>query len=183
LKQYLLVPMLLACAGCISIGNPFIHSKPNYAKLPAEEMKAVAAEIERAIQSGDREPTIADRGGIVVNTEAIKQAIRTRAARSEILNAFLDSGYAREDRTGLISIVHSKEYKKSANGNKRDRDALLIMSENSNRWAIYQGIREASNLPSGSLSAIQAIFHDARVQCLKPGQKYEDESGALQAKP
>lgn len=182
MKQYLLVPLLLACAGCISIGNPFIHSKPDYARLPVEDMKVVALDIERAIQSGEREPAIAGRGGIVVNTEEIKQAIRTRAARAEILNEFLDSGHAREDRTGLISVLHSKEYKKSANSNRRDRDALLVMSENSNRWAIYQGIREASNLPSGALSAIQAVFHDARVQCMKPGQKYEDEAGALQAK-
>ena len=181
-RHFVFVPVLLACAGCISIGNPFIHSNPNYAKLPAEDMKAVALDIERAIQSGEREPSIAGRGGIALNTEEIKQAIRTRAARSELLNEFLDSGHAREDRTGLISIVHSKEYKKSAKGNQRDRDALLVMSENANRWTIYQGIREASNLPSGALSAIQALFHDARVQCMKPGQKYEDASGALQVK-
>ncbi len=145
-------------------------------------MKAVALEIEQAVQKGERQPDIADRAGIVLSTDAIKQAIRTRSARSEILNEFLSSGYAMEDRNGLVSVLRGKDYKKNSTGRQRDRDALLVMSENSSRWAIYEGIREASKLPSGSLSAIQAIFHEARVQCMKQGQKYQDDAGNVQSK-
>ena len=182
MKRCLFLSIVIVCGGCISIGGPFFHAKPDYTKLPVDVMKEVALEIEQGVQKGEREPNIADRGGIVLSTDAIKQAIRTRAARSELLNEFLNSGHACEGRTGLISILRTKDYKKSASSRQRDRDALLIMSENSNRWAIYEGIVDASKLTPGSLSAIQAVFHDARVQCMTQGQKYEDASGAVQVK-
>lgn len=182
MKRYLLVSIVVACGGCVSLGNPFVHIKPNYAKLPAEVMKQVALEIEQAVQKGEREPNIADRDGIVVNTDIIKQAIRTRAARSEIVNVFLDSGHAFEAQNGLISVLRTKDYKKSSTSKQRDRNALLVMSENENRWALYEGIVEASKLPSGSHSAVQAIFHDARIQCMTVGQKYEDAAGNMKAK-
>ena len=182
MKRCLLLSIAIVCAGCVSIGHPFIRTKPDYTKLPADAMKQVALEIEKAVQNGEREPKIADRSGIVLNTDVIKQAIRTRAARSELVNQFLDSGHACETRSGLISILRTKDYKKSATSTQRDRDALLVMGENNNRWETYEGIVEASHLPAGSLSAIQAIFHEARVQCMTKGQKYEDAAGTMQVK-
>jgi hypothetical protein len=174
--------MTLLLGGCISIASPFGHSKPNFAKFPVEDMKSIALEIEQAVQKGERQPEIADRGGLKISTDAIRQAIRTRAARSELLNEFLSSGNATEDFDGLVALTPTKEYKKKASGKERDRDALLIMSENSSRWAIYEGIRDASDLPAKSLSAIQNIFHEARVQCLTQGQKYADENKEVHVK-
>jgi hypothetical protein len=56
------------------------------------------------------------------------------------------------------------------------------MSENDNRWTIFEGILKASNFPPRALSAIQETFHEARVASMEPGQKYEDSSGAIQEK-
>jgi hypothetical protein len=156
--------------------------KPNYSVLPADAVREVARDVERAVQRGDRDAPIADRGGVVVGDETVKQAIRMRATRSKLLNEFLSSGHAREDRNGLVSILRTKEYKKSTTARDRDRNALMIMSENADRWTTYEGIVKASKMPSKALTAVQEIFHEARVESMTPGQKFEDTSGATVVK-
>lgn len=166
-----------ALAGCATITSPFIHLKPDYADLPVDALREVAREIEKAVQEGNRAPEIADRGGIVVNDELIMQAVRTRAARAELLNKFLDSGYGRELRNGLVEIGGGKGYKKSTTGKERNRNALLVMSENQDRWTIYEGFVKTSNLRRKSQSAIQEVFHEVRLEYMSSGQKYEDAAG------
>jgi len=160
-------------AGCSTLRN----IAPDFSTLPESSMKQVAMEIESAIQRGDRQPQIADRDGIVVNTEDIMQAIRTRAARAEIVNAFRDSGFGRERRNGLIDVGTGSEYQKATTFRKRDTNALLVDGENTNRWTIYEGILKASNFSRKALPAIQRIFHEARVQVMREGQLYENEAG------
>ncbi len=174
--------VVLALAGCNTVTAPFVRMAPDYSTVPEEVLREVALEIEQAIQAGDRDAAIASRGGVVVDTPEIRQAIRTRAARSEILGEFLDTGFGREVRRGLVSIIRNKAYKSATTKQERDRNALLVMGENGNRWTIYEGIVEASNLSPKALSAVQAVFFDAQVACLKAGQKYEGADGAITAK-
>jgi hypothetical protein len=172
--KILVIPMLVAAvAGC----HTFTRVKPDYRDLPVDALREVALEIEQAVQRGDREPEISDREGIVVSTEAIRHAIRTRAARSELVNELLDRGHGWEKRGGLLATDRGKEYKKATTRQQRDRDALLVMSENDDRWVLYEGILKASGISPKSLSATQLIFFEARVKCMRNGQKYEDESG------
>jgi len=163
-------------AGCISISNPFLHGKPDYTKLPADSLNAVALEIEQAVQEGNREPAVKDRDGIVVSSEPIVQAVRMRAARVELLNEFLDSGFGREDKNGLVKIMGSKEYTKATSGRERNRNAMLVLNENNDRWTIYEGIVKVSKI-RGATATIQDAFHQARVAVMKPGQKYQDAEG------
>lgn len=174
----LVVTMLAAVlvAGCISIPNPFLHGKADYSKLNADSLKAVAMEVEQAVQEGNREPGVKDRDGIVVSSEPIVQAIRMRAARSELLNEFLDSGFAREDNNGLVKVLGSKEYTKATSGRERNRNAMLVLNENNDRWTIYEGIVKQSKL-RGATPTVQDAFHQARVAVMKPGQKYQDAAG------
>jgi hypothetical protein len=172
-KGLALAALIVAIAGC----HTFMRAKPDYRDLPVDAMREVALEIEQAVQRGDREAEIADREGIVVSTEEVRHAIRTRAARSELLNGFLDRGHGWEKRSGLVSTDRGKEYKEATTRRQRDRDALLVMSENDDRWTLYEGILKASDISPKSLSATQLIFFEARVQCMRDGQKYEDEDG------
>jgi len=172
----------VALAGCSSVVQPFVHFKPDFSELPEDALAEAALEIERAVQAGDRDAAIANRGGLVLDTEDIRQAIRTRAARSELLNEFLDGGHAYESNRGLVVIQRTRAYKEATTRRQRDRNALLVMGENDNRWAIYEGLIKASNLSSKSLSAVQATFHRARLQCMKKGQEHEDADGAIVAK-
>ena len=53
------------------------------------------------------------------------------------------------------------------------------MSENNDRWLLYEGLVDANRYPRGGLNAIQAIFADARVTGLSPGQKFENSNGEI----
>lgn len=170
---------MLLLAGCSTVHNPFWRMKPDFSNLPAEALRGVAADIEQAVAEGNREPDIPDRGGVMVNTPEIRQAIRARAARKQILDEFLDTGHAYEKRNGLVYLLPSKEYRKSTRRRQRDRNALLIMNENNDRWTLYEGIIKASNLPPRALSAVQEIFHLARIEQMAPGHKYETLEGEI----
>lgn len=164
-------------AGCATMTNPLAELKADYKDVPIDDLRAVAQEIESAIQQGNRTPQVADRNGVVVNDEQIMQAIRTRAARVELLNEFRSSGFAVEQRSGLVKIITNKEYKSFGSGRDRDRNALLVTRENADRWALYEGILKKSNFSPKALDVIQTAFYEARVAVLPAGQKYEDESG------
>ena len=176
-NRWIVFAALLSLFGCRTFVAPFAAMRPDYDEVPTEPLRAVALDIEKAVRAGDRTPDIEDRGGIVVNTDEVLQAIRTRAARAELVNRFRETGHACEHRDGLLWIIRSAEYKKSGNRRKRDLDARLVIWENEDRRAIYTGILKASGLPRTARGAVQEIFHGARVQCLPPGQKYENEAG------
>ncbi len=170
---------ILLLAGCSTVHNPFWRIKADYSNLPETALRAVAADIEQAVAEGNREPDIPDRDGVIVNRPEIRQAIRARAARRGILSEFLDTGHAYEKRNGLVYLLPSKEYRKSTKRRQRDRNALLIMNENNDRWTLYEGIVKASNLPPRALSAVQEIFYQARIERLSPGHKYENLEGEI----
>lgn len=179
MKPVLAVVVLVALAGCTSVIRPFTSLRPDYSRLPANTVRQVAQEIEQAVQQGQREPAIADRDGVVVSAPAIVQAIRTRAARSEILNRFRDTGFAVELPNGRVEIDRGSAYQKATTRRERDRNALLVMQENADRWTIYEGLLKSSKLTSDALGAVQRIFYEERLKVMPDGQKYEDEKGTV----
>jgi hypothetical protein len=168
--------MMLLIAGCGTLGLPFGNVTPDYAAVPEQELRAVVQEIEQAVQAGEREPALTERPGVVLN-EIVLHAIRTRAARSELLNTFRNAGFGWEMRSGLIKLEINKEYKQNTTRRQRDRDALLVMNENEDRWRLYEGLAKGSNYGSRSLNAIQDIFFEERVKLLPAGQIYEGPNG------
>ena len=150
---------------------------PDYADVPVDDLKQVAAEIENAIHEKVRDPDVKNRGAVVVETDAIKQAVRTRAARAHLVEAFLETGHLIEASNGLVSILRTSDYKHFGTSRDRDRNAQLVLGENGDRWALYEGIVKASNLSPKSLPAVQHIFFEAHLAVLPDGTKFEDESG------
>lgn len=181
-RSMVLMAVALVTAGCASFPNPFVRLRPDYTALPEEAMRQKASEIEAAIRAGTKEAVFADESGIVVNTPEILQAIRTRATRQALLDEFLDSGFGYETSSGLVEIRRSNEYKKATTRRERDKHAMLVMGENSDRWALYEGILRASRFPARSLSAIQQIFYEARLPLLESGQRYETAEGRIEQK-
>lgn len=173
------IAFLLMASGCASTGNPFTRQSPNFDTVPVDAIRAAAMEIESVVGQGDREKSIASVSGLNLDTPEIAQAIRTRAARAELVSDFLNTGFAYEQQSGLLSVVRNKEYKAATTSRDRDRYALIIMGENQNRWDIYEGIVEANDLGSRALSAIQSIFADVRIDQLSAGQPYESENGDI----
>ena len=53
------------------------------------------------------------------------------------------------------------------------------MSENDDRWMLYEALLKDNNYPPRSLSAIQRIFFEARIEFLSDGQRFENESSDI----
>lgn len=150
---------------------------PDFQEFPEAAVRAIAADIERQVTEANREPSLAAPDGLIVDTPRIRQAVRTRAARVELVKAMLDSGHAWERENGRVWIIRTKEYKAATTSRQRDIDAIMVNGENMDRWAIYEGIIDANRLGNGALNDIEKIFFEARVQHMEPGQKYEAGDG------
>lgn len=168
----------LVC-GCQNLTGAFTSLKPDYKEVSEQALREVAREIEQAVAENNREIRLENRDGVVVDTEPIIQAVRTRAARHELLSAFLDTGFAWERKNGLVYILTGREYKKAGTSHDRDRNALIVDGECQNRWTIYEGILKASNYSPRALPAIQRIFFEERLKYMRPGQKYETDDGKI----
>lgn len=167
----LLIAAMTLLAGCAAT-NAFVRMTPDYTDLPVEDVKTVARSIEAIVAEGSETFTI-DSAGLQTDTPEILQAVRTRAIRKPLISEFLDGGFGIEEANGLIAVQRSSAYKKATTSGERDREALLVMSENNNRWTIYEGLLKANNWPPSALSAIQSIFFEARLAHLTEGQKHE----------
>ncbi len=178
----LLAVITLLC-GCATISSSFGRMAPDYSSVPSDGLKKAAQDIEKAVKEGNRELVLVNHDGLTLDKPEIGQAVRTRAARAQLVEKLLSTGFAIEQKDGLISVLRSREYKKATTSDERDRNALLVMSENANRWSIYEGLVKLSNLPPKSLSAVQDAFYRARVELLASGQKYQDDAGKTAVKP
>ena len=76
MKQALVILMTVCMlASC----HTFMSVTPDYKDLPVDDLKQVADDIEKAVHDKNRDAAVANRGTVVVETDLIKQAIRTRA--------------------------------------------------------------------------------------------------------
>ncbi|MBP9003588.1 MAG: hypothetical protein KBH78_08205 [Candidatus Hydrogenedentes bacterium] len=174
---FMLAGILVVATGCATVSSlsPFRFT-PNAADLPRESVDQLAREMESKVAAGDRAMELTPREGLVIR-EGVLQAARTRAIRSDLVKNLLRSGYAVEQRNGTIALIRDKEYRKATTSRERDRNALIIMSENADRWTIYEGLIRDSKLKGSALSGIQDAFYQARISLLEPGMKYQDEEG------
>ena len=184
MKRIALVVLCFTCLlpGCRTVVNPFVAMRPDYSQVPVELLRTASLAVETAISQGNRTFDPATVSGVRLDSDEILQAIRTRAARQEMVDDFLNTGHAFEQRNGLLNIQRTSAYKRFGTSRDRDRQALLVMGENADRWAIYEGIVKLNNYPSRGLSAVQELFHEARVANLEPGQKYQGVDGQILSK-
>ena len=172
----LLIPLLF---GCVSISGAASRSTANLDDLPQDALRRIASEIEREVMAGNRDASFTNSAEVTIDDPAILHAIRTRAVRSELVLDFLLTGHAWERQDGRIWVLHSKEYKKAGNSRDKDRNAVVVMSENENRWTLYEGIAKQNGWSRRSLSAVEKIFFEERLKLLAPGIKYEDDEGEV----
>jgi len=153
----------VVATGCATTSS-LIRLAPDYSAIPQQSLMEIALEVEQAVLAGEREPQIADRADVIINQPELIQAIRTRALRNELVRELRALGYVYENESGLIGINRGREYKRATTSRERDRHALLVMSENENRWQLYEGLLKANNWSPRSLSAVQETFASARRQ-------------------
>lgn len=168
---------LVALPACQTLTTPFTAGRPDYSTLPEAEMRQVAAAIEQMVAAGDREASLPSVAGVVLDTESIHHAVRTRAARVHLVEELRASGVAWERRDGMLHMRSVPGYRQATTRRERDRNALVSYSENQNRWELYEGIVRANNLRPRALDAVKAIFAEARFELLGPGEFYEGPDG------
>ncbi|MFO7976000.1 MAG: hypothetical protein R6V12_15355 [Candidatus Hydrogenedentota bacterium] len=162
--------------GCETFGPAFTRGEPEYDELPVATLKENALEIERAIQDG-KVPELTNSPNLILETPAIQQAVSTRVSRIELVNELLDKGFAWERRNGHLYIIRNRAYKEATTRRERDRNALIVTGEWDDRWMLYEQLRKVNDFPPKSLTAIQHIFHEARVEVMETGQLYENIDG------
>ena len=171
-----LLVVAVSLAGCQTFMPAFTRMKPAYEELPADALKESALKIERAIQDGTP-PELADTPALTLHAPPIQQAIQTRVSRAALVNELLDKGFAWERQNGHLYIIRNREYKQATTRRERDRNALIVTGEWDDRWMLYEQLRKVNDFPPKSLSAIQRIFHEARLEVMKTGQLYETGDG------
>jgi hypothetical protein len=144
-----------------------------------EELTNAALYLENQVKQGNRTPDLALIEGFNIDSPAVKQALRSRAARIELVQTLLDSGHSYENKNGLIAIHRTKAYKQSGTYQSRDRDALVVISENNDRRLMYASIQEINNLNPADRSAIENIFFEVRKQTLEENQHFENNDGEI----
>lgn len=172
----LLIPVLF---GCVSVTGRSAPSVADLDKIPEVALRRVASQIEREVLAGNRDASFIDSADVRINKPAILLAIQTRAARSELVLNFLLTGHAWERQDGRIWVLHSKEYKKAGNSKAKDRDAVIVMGENENRWTLYEEIAELNGWSRRALPAVERIFFEERLKLLGASIKYEDDQGEV----
>jgi hypothetical protein len=168
---------LIVLAGCARYGNPLGRTEADYSNLPTESLHTAALYIEQQVVEQNRTPDLSDKENFKLNSPAVQQALRSRAARAHLVKDMLDSGYLFENNNGRIEIIRTKAYKDSGDAKSRDRDALVVISENNDRRMMYESLQEINNLNPADRSAIEEIFFNARKELLVVGHLYEGSDG------
>jgi hypothetical protein len=173
----LIVSAFSGCSTVRSVTDTFTGSSVNFENLPEQELRALARQIEAEIAAGNREPDIRNGERIRVDDPRVVQAMRSRAARFELIDEFRSMGFSWERRNGRLWILKSRAYSEATTSQDRNRYAFLVYSENDDRWRLYESLIDSNNLPSNSLGAIQEIFFEARLEFMTQGQLYENSQG------
>ncbi len=181
MRNAALLLTLVLVVGCQTFLPAFTRMRPKYEELPVDTLKESALEIERAVQDGNV-PQLADKPNLILVAEPIQQAISTRVSRAELVNELLDKGFAWERRNGHLYIIRTREYKQATTRRERDRNALIVTGEWDDRWMLYEQLCKVNKFPPKTLTAVQRIFHEARLEVMKTGQLYESLDGEAVAK-
>lgn len=172
-----LVTLAVSCSTVRSVTSSVTGSSRDYSDIPESEIRALAREIESAIASGNREPELANTESFRIDDPRIAQAIRSRAARFELIDDFRSQGFSWERRNGRLWIRKSRAYSDASTSTERNRDAFLVYSENDDRWRLYESLLDINDMNNSKLGAIEEIFFEARLEFMKPGQLYENSEG------
>jgi len=107
-------------------------------------------------------------------------AIESRRARRDALAQYKAMLCMGENRRGL---VHYRKCEACEERHVRNLVDMLILSENDDRWAIYETIVKSNRLPSSARRTLQEAFraeHEARTLS---GELYQTQDGKWRSRP
>ena len=179
LSRIALLLTVATLVACSTVSSPLTRMGANFEDVPTDSLRAVALRLETSVAAENMEPSLAAEGGVIIDTPEIAQACRSRAARYPLVVDLLNTGFIMEQRDGKISILRSGEYKGAFTSAQKDRHALIVISENRDRYLIYSSIQTTNNYSAAGRSAIEEIFAEVRIQNLSSEQKYQGPDGTV----
>lgn len=165
--------------GCRSGASPFVFLTPKYSLVPEQALRETARGIEAAVYNEDPGAEIAASESVKVEAPELRDIVRRRAIRRDVVEDLLDLGFAFENNRGLLELDRDRAYRDATTGRDRNRCSMIVMTENDDRRALYDGLRKENKIRRGTLSTIQRIFYEERVPFLDEGQKYQTAGGAI----
>lgn len=168
-----------AVTGCVTVPGVRSELRPDFDAVPEQALRQAALEIEQAVLAADEDYVPQDRDDLVLDTELIRQTVRTRALRGERVNELRDTPWAYEQRSGVLRLRRGRDYRNATTREQRRQHAALVYRENDSRWTLYEAIQKANDLDSRGYDAIRLAFFEARVEAMPPGQQYEGPDGDL----
>lgn len=167
------VALLLAAAGCAAFSR-----QP---EVPEEAMRRAATAIERAVLEGaDSEIAFEDQPEFKGAAREVERAVRSRQSRIGVVGEFKQKGYVGENARGLLKYVKNSECQKDSR--LHTRVANVILSDNGDRWRIYETLARENHLSGSGRKRIQTIFHEVRIELARPGDLLQLTDGAAWTK-
>jgi len=160
--------LLFAVAGCAAFSK-----QPT---MPEASIEEAATVIERTVIEGETPVVVNDRPGFKVRSPEVAMAVMGRQARIAIVMEFKRKGYVGECARSLLKYVENPECRKDSR--LHGRVANLIMSENADRWRIYEELAKLNRQSGSGRKRIQAAFHKARIDLARPGDMIQLSTGA-----
>ncbi len=93
--------------------------------------------------------------GVIIGQPDVTAAIESRQTRFDACARYKTMQCIGENRRGL---AHYRKCEACEDRQVRNQVYMLIISENDDRWAIYEGIVKGNRLPSPALKTLQEAF-------------------------
>ena len=175
--RHLRLPSTVYCLLVFSLilsGCALFSQEPEIADDPILQ---VARAIEQAVMTTPDSPAaIEDQGAFTANVPEVVQILHRRQLRAPVVAEFKDKGYIGESARALIKYVRNPDCGRDSK--LHARVAYLILSENDDRWALYEALADANGLSASGRKRIQSLFHQVRSDLARPGHLVQLEPGA-----
>jgi hypothetical protein len=159
--------LLFVAAGCAAFSK-----QP---AMPETSIQEATAAIERTVVEGETAVALNDQPGFKVRSPEVAMAVMGRQARIGIVTEFKRKGYVGECAKSLLKYVKNPECRKDSR--LHGRVANVILSENADRWRIYEELAKLNRQSGSGRKRIQAAFHKVRIELARPGDMIQISAG------
>ena len=169
------VSMMLLVVSCAAIdprsGRSLDADTARRIAVFIEDVAAGSAEVSSLPESVD---------GVMIGQPDVRTAIESRRARFDECARYKAVQCIGENRRGLAQYRKCDECEDRQVRNVVD---MLILSENDDRWAIYEVIVKGNRLPSSALKTLREAFRAEHESRASSGDLYQTQAGEWRSKP
>ena len=169
------VSIMLLVASCTVLDS---RSSPSLDEQTARRIAVFVEDVAAGRSAAESLPESVD--GVIISQPDVTAAIESRRDRFDELARYKAMLCIGENRRGL---AHYRKCEACKDRQVRNLVSMLILSENADRWAIYEGIVKSNRLPSRALKTLQEAFRAEHESRASSGELYQTQSGEWRSNP